>query len=123
MGLPAIRPAGSSDALSGAAPLPRELLSAIVAGQELAIVVPLAVDAVERDPLVRAIEFPGDLLRALMEVPGGFWRRAPALYQRYRAALRAAAAMRRQLPMDERMRFWEPLPPSTGSAPREPDGE
>jgi hypothetical protein len=87
----------------------RELLVSLVHGWCLTPVVPIAIDLVERDPLLSVWQFPGDLLRGLMEVPGAFWGRYPRLFDRYRQALRAAAVLRRQLPHDERMRFWEPL--------------
>jgi hypothetical protein len=88
---------------------PRELLDALVSGVGLAGAVPATLDVLERDPLTAAARFPGDLLRALMEVPGGFWAPHPRLYDRYRAALRAGASARRRLPAAERMAFWEPL--------------
>ena len=86
-----------------------DLLVALVNGWCLAAVVPIVLDAVERDPLCSAGRFPGDLLRGLMEIPGGFWGQHPRMYDRYRNALRAGAALRRQLPAADRMRFWEPL--------------
>lgn len=87
----------------------RELLVALVHGRLLEAVVPLALDRVEREPLRDAGRFAGELLRGLMEVPGGFWARHPRLHVRFVAALRAGAALRWQLPPDERMRFWTPL--------------
>lgn len=87
----------------------RELLVALLRGWCLAAVVPLVLDRVERDPLRSAGRFPGELLRGLMEVPSGHWSRHPRSHARFLAALRAAAAMRRRLPVDERMRFWTPL--------------
>lgn len=86
-----------------------DLLAALVNGWCLSAVVPIVLDAVERDPLCSAGRFPGDLLRGLMEISGGFWGQHPRMYDRYRNALRAGAAMRRQLPAADRMRFWEPL--------------
>lgn len=86
-----------------------EVLSALVHGWCLGAVVPIALARVERDPLVRASQFDGDLMRGLMEVPGAFWGRHPRLYDRYREALRQSAALRRRLPAEERMRFWSPL--------------
>jgi hypothetical protein len=93
-----------------------ELLEALVRGLCLSAVVPVALDAVERAPLASAGCFPGDVLRGLMEVPGGFWARHPRLYDRYRSALRAGAAARRQLPRDQRMTFWAALDASTLAA-------
>lgn len=97
-----------------------QLLASLVQGRSLASVVPWALELVEREPLLRAAQFPGDLLRGLMEVPDRFWSRNPALYRRHRTALRAAAALRRTMPPDERMSFWEPLDPalSRGAASR-----
>jgi hypothetical protein len=95
---------------------PRELLVALVHGWCLGAVVPLALARVERDPLASAGCFAGDIMRGLMDVPGGFWGRHPRLYDRYRAALRASAALRRRLPYDERMQFWSPLDPALPDA-------
>jgi hypothetical protein len=92
-----------------------EVLTALVNGWCLSAVVPIALARVERDPLVSAGSFDGDLMRGLMEVSGAFWGRHPRLYDRYRAALRQSAAMRRRLPAEERMRFWSPI-----ESPREP---
>ena len=89
--------------------LHRDLLDALLRGWCLAAVVPLVLDAVERDPLSSAGRFRGDLLRGLMEVPNSFWRRFPRLSDRYRAAIRAGAAVRRFLPLEERMEFWSEL--------------
>jgi hypothetical protein len=86
------------------------LLDALISGSCLASVVPVALEIVARDPMARAASFEGDLLRALMEVGGDFWSRHPELYGEYRAAVRNAAAVRRRLPLDLRLRFWSPLP-------------
>jgi hypothetical protein len=91
----------------------RELLIALVHGTYLTTVVPMVLDVVERDPLATAGWFRGDLLRGLMEVPGGFWGSHPRYYDRYLTALRAAADRRRRLPPDERMEFWSVLDRAT----------
>ena len=88
---------------------PGELLEALVNGWCLSAAVPIALDVVERDPLASGGCFPGDLVRGLMEVPGGFWGRYPRLYDRYLAALRASAMARRRLPPEQRMTFWNAL--------------
>lgn len=88
-----------------------EVLTALVHGWCLGAVVPIALARVEREPLVNAGHFDGDLMRGLMEVPGAFWGRHPRLYDRYREALRQSAALRRRLPPEERMKFWSPLIP------------
>src|SRR5690348_15571561 len=80
-----------------------QLLQSLLHGVCLSAAVPLALDALDEDPLRSAGQFPGDLLRALMQVPGSFWTRSPQLYERYRDALRRAAAQRRQLPARDRM--------------------
>jgi hypothetical protein len=85
------------------------MLVALVSSSRLSTVVEPAIEIVERDPLASAGCFQGDLLRGLMEVPGSFWRRAPDLYDRYRQALRAGAALRRRMPPRERMEFWTAL--------------
>jgi hypothetical protein len=103
-------PARSNDPRGqGAAGANHELLVSLVQGVDLDVVVPAAVDLVSEDPLHTAGRFPGDVLRALMEVPGGYWTRHPQLYDRYRTALRAGAALRRTLPPDRRFEFWAPL--------------
>jgi CDI immunity proteins len=86
-----------------------DLLVALVSSSRLSSAVAPAIEMVERDPLASAGCFRGDLLRGLMEVPGSFWRRAPDLYDRYRRALRAGAALRRRMPQQERMEFWSAL--------------
>lgn len=86
-----------------------ELLDALTHGWCLAGTVPLALDAAERDPLVSAGRGPGDLVRALMDVPGQFWSRYPGLFARYQAVVRANASARRALPPDERLQFWMPF--------------
>jgi hypothetical protein len=85
------------------------LLAALALGLWLEVAVPLALDVVERDPVATAGYFRGDVMRGLMEVPGPFWGRHPQLYTRYRSALRASVAARRNLPYEERMQFWLPL--------------
>ena len=100
---------------SAHAPLPRgaadrgqlaALLDALVSRRCLVGTVPLVLEAAERDPLASGGRFVGDLVRGLMEVPGHFWSRHPTLYARYQAVLRANAAARRSLPIEQRMHFW-----------------
>lgn len=93
-----------------------DLLVALVQVSRLPVVVPAVLEIVERDPLTSAGCFRGDLLRGLMEVPGGFWGRYPALHDRYLGALRAGAAARRRLPYDARMEFWSVLDRTTLAA-------
>ena len=90
-------------------PVHAGLLAALALGLWLEVAVPLALDVVERDPVATAGLFRGDVMRGLMEVPGPFWGRHPPLYTRYRRALRASVAARRDLPFEERMQFWLPL--------------
>jgi hypothetical protein len=92
-------------------------LVALVHGSCLDAVVPVALDVVERDPLATVGYFRGDLLRGLMEVPGGFWGGHPRLYDRYLTALRGSAERRRRLPPSERMEFWSVLDRETIEAP------
>ena len=101
---PANQPSHDSTARAG-----HELLVTLVQGIALESAVPAALELVEQDPLVSAGQFPGDVLRALMEVPGRFWGHCPQLFDRYREALRAGAARRRTLPPDRRFEFWSPL--------------
>ena len=83
-----------------------ELLGALVDGVCLSVVVPMTLAILEHDPMASGGHFAGDLLRGLMEVPGHFWTRHPCFYERYRAAVRRAAAARRGKPPEESMRFW-----------------
>lgn len=102
-------------------PKPRDgLLVALVQRQRLAAVVPLVLDILQDDPLASAGRFRGDLLRGLMEVPSRFWARHAQLYERYRAALRAGAVARRQLPLEDRLQFWGPLVTPAGSREEHP---
>jgi hypothetical protein len=87
----------------------RELLVALVNRDYLETAVPEAIELVGHDPLIMADSFPGDLLRALMEVPDQFWSRHPKLYQQDRAAVRAGAQARLRLPAESRLAFWSPL--------------
>jgi hypothetical protein len=83
-----------------------ELLSALRRHEDLGDVVPVVLDALERDPLASAGRFRGDLLRALIDLPAEFWRHDHGLFRRYQAVLRAGAIARRSLPSSERMAFW-----------------
>jgi hypothetical protein len=94
-----------------APPSRRELLFALVHGLSLPTVVPVTLAIVESNPLATAGCFDGDLVRGLMEVRGEFWATQPQLYERYRAAVRSCAWLRRELPPDRRMEFWAELAP------------
>lgn len=83
-----------------------DLLKALHYHAELHAVVPMVLDAIEQDPLVSAGSFRGDLLRALIELPATFWHDDPESFQRYKAAVRAGAIARLELPRSERMAFW-----------------
>lgn len=85
------------------------LLLGLLDGSDLPAIVPVALAVIERDPLATGGSFPGDLVRALMEISGHFWSRNPRLYERYVRALRASAIARRALPREERMVFWSAL--------------
>ena len=87
----------------------RELLIALVHGTCSDSEVRAALAVVSDDPLARVCTFRGDLLRALMEVPNAFWARHPALYNEYRAVVRAGALARRDLPSETKEEFWSPL--------------
>jgi hypothetical protein len=100
------------------------LLVSLIKQRRLTAVVPTVLEILERgDPLASAGRFSGDLLRGLMEVPGRFWGTHPQLYERYRAALRAGAAARRQLAPEERLQFWRPLAALGGDREPVPDSE
>lgn len=96
----------------------RLLLASRSHGAHVPCAVTATLEIVERDPLATGGRFRGALLRALMEVPGGFWARQPHLYDRYVAVLRASALARRGLPFRDRMEFWTPLDsPHTEATP------
>ena len=86
-----------------------DILIGLVHHWSLSSLVPKALDLVDGDPLASGGWFRGDYVRALMEVPGAFWAGHPALYDRYRAALRANAATRRHLAYPEQAEFWSDL--------------
>jgi hypothetical protein len=86
-----------------------DLLDALVHAWCLAGIVPLVLEAAERDPLASGGRFAGDLVRGLMEVPSTFWCRYPGLYGRYQAVLRANALARQRLPVEQRLEFWTAL--------------
>ena len=87
----------------------RDLLAALVNGTCTESEIERALEKVSHNPLARADAFRGDLLRALMEVPNAFWGRHPALYEEYRAVVRAGALARRELPEEVKREFWSPL--------------
>lgn len=87
----------------------QELLEALVHRERLDIVVPETLGILERDPLASGGCFTGDLLRALLELPGAYWSRNASMHARFLSALRAGALARRSLPPDVRMEFWSPL--------------
>jgi hypothetical protein len=56
----------------------------IMIGHEIGLtfLVPLALEVLERDPLIEATFIPGDLLSSVLRVPHDFWRRHPKLRSR-----------------------------------------
>jgi len=64
----------------------------VLIGQQvgLAVLVPLALDRLEVDPLVEGDFYPGDLLVAVLRVPGGYWRDHPDELARARAVASSA---------------------------------
>lgn len=86
-----------------------ELLSSMVDGNDLAQAVRATLAVLEEDPVATGGRFRGDLLRALMRVGGRHWSAHPGDYDRYRAALRNAALLRRGLVEPANMEFWTPL--------------
>lgn len=86
------------------------LLSALPSQQSLAGIVPRVLPILERDPLACGGHFPGDLLRALMEIGGTYWVKHEHDYARYRAVLRRAALERRGNSRVEHSAFWTELP-------------
>ena len=69
-----------------------------------------AIALLEREPLASAGEFPGDLLRRLIDLPAAVWAREHELHPRYCEIVRTAALARRSLPEKERRAFWRSLP-------------
>jgi hypothetical protein len=69
-----------------------------------------AIELLEREPLASAGEFPGDLLRRLIDLPAPVWAREHDLHPRYCEIVRAAALLRRSLPENQRRAFWRSLP-------------
>jgi hypothetical protein len=69
-----------------------------------------AIALLEREPLISAGVFPGDLLRRLIDLPSGAWAQHGDLYPRFREIVRVAALARRELPEEQRGAFWSALP-------------
>ncbi|MDQ2889033.1 MAG: contact-dependent growth inhibition system immunity protein [Gemmatimonadota bacterium] len=83
-----------------------EILDDIVSRTNLDTAVPAALAMLEREPLRSAGFFPGDLLRALIDLPSAFWGRRGTLFGRYQSVVRAGAIARRMLPDAEQRAFW-----------------
>lgn len=83
-----------------------ELLDALVSRTDLDDVVPEVLDLLDHDPLASAGLFPGDLLRAMIDLPSVYWSRRARLFARYQSAVRAGAVARRALPVSDQMSFW-----------------
>ena len=88
----------------------RDIYNALAEPRLRAGAVSRALDILERDPLASAGVFPGDLVRRLMELPPQVWQHEDGLYQRYRAAVRAAALARRHSASAVHRAFWRDLP-------------
>jgi len=58
----------------------------LLIGQQvgLSVLVPLAVQQLQRDPLAEGDYYPGDLLASLLRLPASFWAANPALAGRVR---------------------------------------
>ncbi len=69
-----------------------------------------AIELLEHEPLASAGEFPGDLLRRLIDLPAAVWSREHDLHPRYCEIVRTAALLRRGLPESQRRAFWRTLP-------------
>jgi hypothetical protein len=63
----------------------------ILLGQQVGteILVPLAVERLEEDPLAEGDFYPGDLLAAVVRLPGDYWRSHPELMERVRGVIAA----------------------------------
>ena len=71
-------------------------------GISLAVLIPLALERLKRDPLAEGDYFPGDLLKNVLQVDASFWRANPVEGQSAReVAQRALSAF------DERTRAAE----------------
>jgi hypothetical protein len=69
-----------------------------------------AIALLERDPLISAGVFPGDLLCRLIDLPPDIWAQDGDLHARYREIVRMAGVARRELPEEQRGAFWSALP-------------
>jgi CDI immunity proteins len=67
----------------------------ILLGQRIApaVLVPLALDVLQRDPLAEGDYYPGDLLVALLGVSAGYWIRHPDQADRLDGVLAAVTAL------------------------------
>jgi len=90
--------------------LRRRLFNALGSDRVERAVLLRTIELLESDPLDSAGEFPGDLLRRLMDLPSHAWTGEAELHARYREVIRAAALARRGLPENERGAFWRTLP-------------
>jgi hypothetical protein len=63
----------------------------LLIGQQvgLSVLVPLAVQQLQRDPLAEGDYYPGDLLASLLRLPASFWADNPALAGRLRLLVSA----------------------------------
>jgi hypothetical protein len=68
------------------------------------------IELLETDPLDSAGEFPGDMLRRLMDLPAHAWTGQAELHARYREVIRAGALARRGMQEHLRVAFWRNLP-------------
>jgi hypothetical protein len=87
-----------------------QVFNALAAGCPRPRVLVRALALLEKNPLLSAGAFPGDLLRRLMDVPGSTWARNPLLYHRYQTIVRAAALARLRAPRVAQRAFWGELP-------------
>jgi len=56
-------------------------------GISFRFLVPLALEVLEREPLVEADHYPGDLLASVLRIEGGTWSRHPARLCRVHSVL------------------------------------
>ena len=56
-------------------------------GIGLSLLVPLAVECLEKDPLAAGDYYPGDLLHVMLQAGDAFWAQHPDSFQRFRKAV------------------------------------
>jgi hypothetical protein len=71
----------------------------IMIGQGLGVpfLLPLAIEQLERNPIIQGDFYPGDLLRAVIGLPSDFWTANPALTHQLRAIIARVSPLPQEL--------------------------